>query len=116
MVRLTREAESTFEIVVACQARVISIRSAARQKAAPVLTACQAIFLLFLRYYQNQALRVWELRPERSHALYRILEQALALDRSVAAEGFSRDELSVGMAVVAIDSVRRLLLQEVDAS
>ena len=111
MVRLTREAESTFEIVVACQARLISTGSANRQKAAPVPTACQAILLLFLRYYQNQALRVWELRPERAHFLYRIIEQALALDRSIAEETFaSEDEYSVGMALVAVDNVRRLLL------
>jgi hypothetical protein len=40
----------------------------------------------------------------------------LALDRSVAAESFGSDELSVGMAVVAIDAVRMQLLQQVDAA
>ncbi|CAL8461493.1 g1024 [Coccomyxa elongata] len=120
MVRLTRQAESTFEIVVACQARVVSIGTADHQKVSPITsspTACQAVLLLFLRYYQNKALRVWELRPERSHSLYRIIEQALALDRSIAEETFaSEDEYSVGMALVAVDNIRRLLLRHVDAS
>ena len=116
MARLTRVAESTFEIVVACQARVVrATKKAERSPSSP--TACQAVLLLFLRYYQNKALRVWELRPERSCPLYEIVEQALALDRSIAAEGFtSEDEYSVGMALVAVDNIRRLLLREVDAS
>ena len=74
------------------------------------------MLLLFLRYYQNKALRVWELRPERSRPLYEIVEQALALDRSIAEETFaSEDEYSVGMALVAVDNVRRLLLRQLDA-
>ncbi len=115
MARLTREAESTFEIVVACQARVVDARKKAeRAQSSP--TACQAVLLLFLRYYQNKALRVWELRPERSRPLYEIVEQALALDRSIAEETFaSEDEYSVGMALVAVDNVRRLLLRQLDA-
>ena len=115
MARLTREAESTFEIVVACQARDIgATKKAERTSSSP--TACQAVLLLFLRYYQNKALRVWELRPERSQPLYDILQQALALDRSIAAERFaSEDEYSVGMALVAVDNIRRLLLAQVVA-
>jgi hypothetical protein len=72
MIRHIREATSDFEIVVACDAEIVETRRVHEQKAAHTM-ACQAMLLLFLRYYQNKTLRVWELRPERSHALYRIL-------------------------------------------